>query len=235
MLPLVTCVCLTTHPKRAKFLPDAISSYRAQEYPNKELVIINDGDPLPRIDGALVVNLPRRASRWTIGEKRNAGVRMARGEFVATWDDDDISLPNRLSDQMAHIVEHGGDYVMADRMHISDENMKIIGDCTRHNIALKPVMPSALVRRSMIVRAGGYEAVDYLEDMNILEKIRLMYRGNVLVMPNSNFYVMRRHGNNVTLGFGESTDEYAMCGLRGKYEIEAQRKVDSIRMASVPL
>ena len=235
MLSIVSCICLTTHPKRVKFLPDAISSYRAQEYPNKELVIINDGDPLPRIDGALVINLPKRENRWTIGEKRNAGVRMARGEFIATWDDDDISLPNRLSEQVAYAAANDGDYVMADRMHISDENMKIIGDCTRKSVTVKPVMPSALIRRSMIVRAGGYEALDYLEDMNILEKIRLLHRGNILVIPNSNFYVMRRHGNNVTLGFGESTDEYAMCGMRGKYEIEAQRKVDAIRKSGIAI
>lgn len=232
MLPLITCVCLTTHPKRAKFLPDAISSYRAQEYPNKELVIINDGEPLPRIDGALVVNLPRRANRWTIGEKRNAGVRMARGEFVATWDDDDISLPNRLSDQMSCAVENGADYVLADYMHVADEEMRIAGVCARK---LAPVMGSALIKRNMLVRVGGYEILDYGEDVQMMEKCRILGRATIVVMDNCKFYVMRRHGNNITLQFGETSDVWMSCALRGKYEIEAQRKVDSIRKASVPL
>lgn len=232
MLPLITCVCLTTHPKRAKFLPDAISSYRAQEYPNKELVIINDGEPLPRIDGALVVNLPKRDNRWTIGEKRNAGVRMARGEFIATWDDDDISLPNRLSEQMLCASENNADYVLADYMHVADEDMRIAGVCERR---LAPVMGSAMIRRSMIVRVGGYEILDYGEDVQMMEKCRIVGRANIVVMQDCKFYVMRRHGNNVTLQFGETSDVWISCGLRGKYEIEAQRKVDVIRKSGVAI
>ncbi len=42
-----------------------------------------------------VVNVPARFV--SIGDKRNAGVDLARGELIAPWDDDDISLPWRLA------------------------------------------------------------------------------------------------------------------------------------------
>lgn len=228
MQPLVSCVCLTTHPKRAAFLPDALRSYRAQQYPSKELILINDGAPLAsRAEDIHVVNLPDRGRRYTIGEKRNAGIRCSNGEFIATWDDDDMSMPHRLTEQIEMALGVGADYVLADRMHVADETMKVMGACQR---ALKPVMPSALIRKSIMVDVGGYSALDYLEDYNILERIKLLRRGFVASIPNSDFYVMRRHGNNVTLRFGEQNDEYAMCAMRGPYEARAQQAIDRMRL-----
>lgn len=85
---------LTTHPRRARYLPDALKSYRQQTHADRELVIVNDGEPLTsHASDIRVVNLPSRGSRWTIGEKRNVGVREARGERIATWDDPPLGQP----------------------------------------------------------------------------------------------------------------------------------------------
>lgn len=223
---LVSCICLTTHPKRATYLPDALRSFRSQTYGKKELILVNDGAPLKSLVPDIhVINLVDRGFRWTLGEKRNAGIRCANGEYVATWDDDDISFPHRLELQLKFAIEHDADYVLADKMHIANDDMRVMGVCTRTQ---RPVMPSAMIRRQTLIASGGYDAIDYKEDVRLLEKIRLLRRGHIVVMP-ADWYVMRRHASNITLGFGEQNDEYAMCGLRGRYEIEAQRQVDAIR------
>jgi glycosyltransferase involved in cell wall biosynthesis len=228
---MVSCILLTTHPKRAHFLPDALRSYRQQDYPIKELVVVNDGIPLSsNCPDITVINLPDRGARWTIGEKRNVGVRYAKGDFLATWDDDDISLPHRLSSQVSFAESTGADYVLADRMHIADQDMNVMGNCDRGKAFA--VMPSALIRRDSVVRAGGYLVSDYLEDFGMMEAIRFRCRGKVLRMDGCDWYVMRRHGSNVTLSHGESNDEYISCGLRGPLEKRAAELVSFVRSAA---
>lgn len=229
--PLVSCVLLTTHPRRAAFLPDALRSYRQQTYAARELVIVNDGAPLaPRARDVRVVNLQERPrGRWTIGEKRNAGVLVARGEYVATWDDDDVSLPERLANQVAVARATGADHVTADRMHVADEDLRVQGQCDRGRA--RPVQSSALIRRAAILAAGGYAAADYREDAELLARLRLVTRGfnHAVTMTGCDWYVNRRHGENVTSDFGERGADYIACALRDPAREAVQRRVDALR------
>ena len=98
--PLVSCVCATYNrpPSHQHLLEEAIESFLRQDYPNKELIILNDcpGQELVcDAPGVRVLNVPERFP--SLGDKWNALVRLARGELIAPWDDDDISLPWRLS------------------------------------------------------------------------------------------------------------------------------------------
>src|SRR5215211_75266 len=107
-LPLVSCICPTygRPPNHQYLLEEAIESFLRQTYPNKELIVLNDCPEQELVclaPGVRVVNLPERFP--SLGDKRNAGVELARGELIAPWDDDDISLPWRLS----HSVERLGD------------------------------------------------------------------------------------------------------------------------------
>ena len=227
--PLVSCVCLTTHPRRALFLPDALRSYRAQSYAARELLIINDGAPLESAaPDVRVINLPARGRRWTVGEKRNAGIRAARGEYLATWDDDDVSLPGRLVESVEAARAWGADVVRADGAWIADAGLTLAGRCQRD--ASAPVQASALIRRDAAVRAGGYAAADYCEDAQIVERVRLVVRGHVATLAGAGWYVLRRHGANVTLGYGEHGDTYVACALRDAGGVRAaQRALDALR------
>lgn len=222
--PMITCVLLTTHPKRAAYLPDAIRSYRAQTYENKELLIVNDGEPLAsKAPDIRIVNLVSKPTRWTIGEKRNVGIRMSHGAWLATWDDDDISLSHRLEEQMRAALANDADYVLGTSAAVSDEKMRVVGHCHRGAI-----MASALIRKNAAVSAGGYSTSSYLEDFEMLQRVKIIARGRVVREP-SDWYVLRRHDSNVTLGFGETADEYVACALRDPRRDETQRLVDRIR------
>lgn len=96
-LPKVSCQCITFG--RTRLLDEAVESFLRQDYlGEKELVILNDFAEL-RIECGLpsvrVVNLPYRLK--TIGEKRNACTALCQGSVIFPWDDDDISLPHRIS------------------------------------------------------------------------------------------------------------------------------------------
>jgi glycosyltransferase involved in cell wall biosynthesis len=53
------------------------------------------------------IRLLQLADRHEIGEKRNFGCDRATGEYIAHWDDDDFSAPERLADQLARLEQSG--------------------------------------------------------------------------------------------------------------------------------
>lgn len=101
-LPLVSCLMMTYNkpPGGLWLVEEAIESFTRQDYPNKELVVVND---CPRqqlhlaheIPGVTIVNLPIRCR--SLGEKVNVCAALTTGDVLFRWDDDDIYLPWRLS------------------------------------------------------------------------------------------------------------------------------------------
>jgi glycosyltransferase involved in cell wall biosynthesis len=102
--PLVSCI-MPTHNRRA-FLPLALKAFESQDYPAKELIVVDDGsdpigDLLEKISTARYIRLPERIS---IGAKRNLACTEARGAIIAHWDDDDWYAPQRLRWQVAPLL-----------------------------------------------------------------------------------------------------------------------------------
>jgi len=87
---------------RASFLTQAVELFKAQDWTNKELLILDDSD-------SENINLKRQAKihqniqyfhqsrRLTIGEKRNILASRCTGELIAHFDDDDYYSPEYLS------------------------------------------------------------------------------------------------------------------------------------------
>jgi hypothetical protein len=102
----VTCLCLTRN--RREWLPKAIESYLGQSYGLRELLIVADGedvrDLVPERPDIRLIHVEEGR---TIGDKRNFGVSQARGKYVAHWDDDDWSAPERLLDQLHRLRGSG--------------------------------------------------------------------------------------------------------------------------------
>jgi O-antigen biosynthesis protein len=98
--PLVSCVMPTRD--RAEFALHAVELFRAQDYPNRELLIIDDGDDelasrLPQDPRIVYLRAPRGEA---IGAKRNRACAVARGALIAQWDDDDWYGSRRLTAQL---------------------------------------------------------------------------------------------------------------------------------------
>ncbi len=106
--PLVSCLMPTTSARRI-FLPQAIRYFLRQDYPTKELLIVDDGSEsvrglVPESDLVRYVHLP---SQRSLGAKRNRACELASGEILVHWDDDDWHAPHRLSYQVDHLREDG--------------------------------------------------------------------------------------------------------------------------------
>jgi glycosyltransferase involved in cell wall biosynthesis len=107
--PLISCI-MPTHNRR-DFIADAVRSFCAQDYPNLELIVVDDGtdgiaDLLPPDDRVRYFRLPQRLS---VGAKRNFACERARGPIIVHWDDDDWYPPSRVRVQAAALRERGAD------------------------------------------------------------------------------------------------------------------------------
>jgi glycosyltransferase involved in cell wall biosynthesis len=107
--PLVSCIMPTFN--RRDFLPAALRSFLGQDYPNLELIVVDDGtdavaDLLPSDPRIVYVRLSERKS---VGAKRNLACERARGEFIVHWDDDDWYPSSRVRVQVDALRQRGGD------------------------------------------------------------------------------------------------------------------------------
>ena len=110
-VPLIT-VGITCY-NASHTIARAIASATAQDWPNLEILVVDDGS----VDSSLTVvqELAQSDARIRVvphdsnrgcAAARNTLVREARGEFLAFFDDDDVSHPTRVRRQYEHIVAH---------------------------------------------------------------------------------------------------------------------------------
>lgn len=97
--PLISCI-LPTYNRRA-FLPHAIHYFQRQDYPNAELLVVDDGpdpvgDLIPADPRIRYLRLPEKV---TLGAKLNLSCAETRGSIIAQWDDDDWYGSDRLTRQ----------------------------------------------------------------------------------------------------------------------------------------
>ena len=108
-VPLVSCVMPTFD--RRSFVPQAVGYFLRQDYPAKELVIVDDG-PEPVSDllpGDPRIVYHRLDARTVLGAKRNLACDLARGSIIAHWDDDDWASPDRVTVQVAALTSGDAD------------------------------------------------------------------------------------------------------------------------------
>lgn len=101
-LPKITCVMLTKN--RRNFVERSIAYFKAQTYPNRELVIVDDGEPVSDLESEQDNIRVVMTKVKVIGEKRNIGCKEATGEIIALWDDDEWQSPNRLAMQYKALI-----------------------------------------------------------------------------------------------------------------------------------
>ena len=107
---MVSCIMPTKN--RSKYVPLAIEYFKKQDYPNKELIIIDEGSSpikhlVPQDPGIRYYFIQQKEA--TIGQKRNYGCEKANGELIIHWDDDDWYAPDWISFQVKSIKTSGAD------------------------------------------------------------------------------------------------------------------------------
>ena len=196
---LVSCI-MPTRNRRA-FVPLALHNFLAQDYPNKELVVIDDGtDPVADlVAGAPGVRYFRLPGAVTIGEKRDLACELARGALIAQWDDDDWFAADRLSYQTEPLRAGRADVtgLVTDRVLVLPEGeFWSIRPALHARMFAGDVHGGTLAfRKSLLDNQIRYPAVNCGEDAALLRAI--LGRGHRLCrLRNRGTFVYVRHGAN---------------------------------------
>ncbi len=210
--PVVSCIMPTYN--RRMFVPQAIRYFLRQDYPRKELVIVDDGseavaDLIPDDERVRYLRLERRAS---IGRKRNLAVESSRGEIIVHWDDDDWYAPHRLRHQLEALL--GGEagvcgLVMGHLLNIVDQSFWSCTPELHARMFYADVHGGSIAYRKAIwQRYGGFPDTSQGEDAAFLRKVAGRVR--IARLANDDTFVYVRHDQNAwELICGQSIDPSA--------------------------
>lgn len=134
-LPLISCIMPTAN--RRSFVEQSLIYFFAQDYPHKELIIVDDGvnDISDLVEDQADVYFIRSEEKQSIGAKRNKACLSAYGSIICHWDDDDYYGPQRLSKQVQPLLNGQAD-VSAMRMSLlHDLKTNTYWQCSREEHA----------------------------------------------------------------------------------------------------
>ena len=193
--PLISCI-LPTYNRRG-FLPHAIHYFLRQDYPNRELLIVDDG---PDAVGDLVpvdprIRYLRLPKKITLGAKLNLCCAETRGPFIAQWDDDDWYGADRLSRQMQAMRRTN-----AEVCGIGDLLYYDLARGTGHRYIYPPHERPWVLGASLFFRRGLWERLRFVEVDVGMDGLFVWATPpeKVCSLPAPRFAVHLIHGHNVS-------------------------------------
>jgi glycosyltransferase involved in cell wall biosynthesis len=199
MPPTVSIVMSVYNGER--FIRAAINSVLAQTFRDWELIVVDDAstDSTPAILAEYRdsrIRVIRNDTNRKQAVCSNRGIALASGRYIARLDADDVSLPDRLSKQVAYLDANPEVTLVASAAHFIDESGKRVdfraGGLNGCDVNFTfawycPVVHSSIVFRAEVARPpNGYDEDPefwFTEDYEFMARIAFRGRARVLAEP----------------------------------------------------
>lgn len=242
--PTVSVVMCVYNGER--FLREAVESILNQTFTNFEFIIVDDGSTdnswqilteYATQDDRIV--LIRNQINIGISRSANRGLARVRGKYIARTDADDISLPNRLGQQVNFLESHPEIGVLGGSIQLVDGQGNVssrLWQLPEEHGLLKwrlcfenPfVNVTVMMRRDVVIQTDGYHSeFDYSEDYDLWQRLSNMTR--LAHVPDVLAYVRRFEG------YGSNVSSH---GFNRQYQHSlkiSQRMMSEILGEEVPL
>lgn len=155
-----------------RYLREAIDSILSQDFPDFEFVIVDDGSTDSSLDileeykaKDTRVVCHKMAQNSGIVSALNAGVNVAKGEYIARMDADDISMQNRIAAQVVFlddtgIAAVGANYIKFRGSNSTGRNTKLplVSTEVRKQLPYTCCLghPTVMFRKQAFDQVGGY-------------------------------------------------------------------------------
>ena len=208
IMPRVSVIIPTYN--QASYLSEAVESALAQSYQDLEVIVIDDGstDNTPEVASGFppgVIYI--RQENQGVSTARNNGIEMAKGEYLAFLDSDDIMLEGALQKSVDFLDQHpeaGFCYGQVYRMDDKGRTLRLIGSrgaktsCIRdgkEQIALMlfrgDITPSTvLARRFCFEEVGLFNTTLHIgEDIDMWLRLAMRYSVGYIAEPLAKYRV----------------------------------------------
>lgn len=197
----------------AKFIVHALQSIFSQTYQDFEIIVIDDGST----DATKAVLEPYLDRLYYVyqenaGESsaRNHGLSLAKGEYIAFLDADDLYKPNKLERQLSVFLKDSSIDVVYNDVEVVDENLQFISILKSEEVyeteqdflcmlLVRQIVPgpaSIMLKRECIDSGIRYpEQYKNAEDYQFIIELAMHHRFKYLEEA---LYVYRRHSKNLT-------------------------------------
>lgn len=179
-------ILMPTYNSPHKFLKMNIESVIGQIYSNWELCIADDNSPDNEVRNIIKEYAQKdkrikyifRKENGHISQSTNSALKLAKGEFIALLDHDDILYPNTLSECIKKLNKH----LNADFIYTDEDKIDIYGQ--RFEPHFKPdwspetllsgnyITHFALIRKKIIDQIGGFrKGYEGAQDLDLFLRI----------------------------------------------------------------
>ncbi len=174
---------------RTETLKDAVESVLFQDYPDIEIIVVDDGSE-PDLTACLkpymnMIRFIRLDENKGVSRARNEGIKAAEGEFIAFLDSDDVWLPFKISHQMEILSREGTKVCHTNEFwYRRDRFINQSGKHARYGGRIFPKIldicrisdSSVIISREVFETAGMFdESMRVCEDYDLFLRIAALY------------------------------------------------------------
>lgn len=236
--PLIS-VAMPSYDPRPRHLRAAIESVRAQQHPDWELCVVDDGSTRARVkrllrryasrDARIRVELAVR--NCGISAASNRAVGMCRGEYVAFLDHDDALTADALEQVAAAIAEDPSrDVIYSDQDKLTARGRRVAPFLKpdwspTYALGAMYIGHLLVVRRALFEQVGGFDpSFDTIQDFELL--LRLSERSDRIHHLKRILYHWRAVPGSIAAGAEEKS---------GVPELQARAVSEHLRRRGVPV
>lgn len=170
-----------------EYFKSALNSIRKQDYPNWELLIADDGCTDGCLEVLKTINDPRikvisDGFNLGISKRLNQLIDVAKGEYIARMDGDDISHQKRISEQVKFLANNPDCDLVATRANTIDIKNQVIGELpyklTHREICEKPWLGFYMAHPTWMGKAQWFKKFKYSEKTYFCEDQELLLRSH---------------------------------------------------------
>ena len=174
-------------------LKNALASIRAQLHPEIEIIVVDDNadkhwnvvaeEIVSNYESMYICNESNLGS----AESRNVGIRAATGDYITFLDDDDVYLPDKVSQQLKHMLQSNADFSLTDIALYNENgglveyrdrsyiNKTDIASLVRYHLQYHMTGTDAMMFRTSYLRSiGGFSPINVGDEfylmMNAIER-----------------------------------------------------------------
>lgn len=187
---MLVSVVVATY-RREESLFNALKSLANQTYKKLEIVLVDDNaDEIwnTKVENVInkinhihpIVYIKNEINKGS-AETRNIGIKACKGEYITFLDDDDLYLPNKIKNQVEHMLDKKSDFSITDLELFNEKGYKIekrtrdyITDIDKESLLKYHLMyhitgtDTMMFKKSYLLEIGGFPHIDIGDEFYLM-------------------------------------------------------------------